>query len=203
MKTAFQPRAAVTDRTDIWKRVANHPFFAGMSTHHIEILSRYATAKEFTRGEIIFHAGQPANGFYLIESGAVGLEGSVLEHGPITTDVVHAGEPLGWSRLFPPYLWHFDARAIEPTKAIFLDKTKLRRHYSEDLTLGNELFERMSQVMVRRLQSARRKLIEAVKKSNAHPNRDPIVRRSKFVLGRTDVSGQARSLKRARNESHR
>jgi outer membrane lipopolysaccharide assembly protein LptE/RlpB len=38
-------------------------------------------------------------------------------------------------------------------------------HYSEDLTLAHELFKRMSQVMVRRLQAARRKLIEATQKS--------------------------------------
>ncbi len=172
MKTAFQPRVGVTDRTNIWKRVANHPFLAGMSTHHIEILSRYATPKRFEAGEIIFRAGEPATGFYLIESGTVALEGSVVEHGPITTDVVHAGEPLGWSWLFPPYRWHFDARATAPTTAIYFDRTTLRRHYAEDLTLGHELFERMSKVMVRRLQTARRRLIEVGKRPVASGVRD-------------------------------
>ena len=108
-------------------------------------------------------AGQPANGFYLIQNGSVAIEGSVFEHGAISTDSVSAGEPLGWSWLFPPYLWHYDARAIKPTTAFFLDGAILHQACNEDLTLGHELFKRMSEVMVRRLQASRAKLIEALK----------------------------------------
>ena len=68
---------------------------------------------------MIFRAGQPATGFYLIENGSVALEGSVFEHGTITTDTLAAGEPLGWSWMFPPYVWHFSARATEPTTVLF------------------------------------------------------------------------------------
>ena len=105
----------------------------------------------------------PANGFYLIQNGSVAIEGSVFEHGAISTDFVSAGEPLGWSWLFPPYLWHYDARAIKPTTAFFLDGAILHQACKEDLTLGHELFKRMSEVMVRRLQASRAKLIEALK----------------------------------------
>ena len=140
-----------------------HPFLAEMSTHHIEVLGSCASQKQFAEGEVVFRAGQPANGFYLIESGSVAIEGSVFEHGAISTDVLSAGEPLGWSWLFPPYLWHYDARAIKPTIALFFDSTVVHQACKEDLTLGHELFKRMSEVMVRRLQASRAKLIEALK----------------------------------------
>ncbi|PYI58489.1 MAG: Crp/Fnr family transcriptional regulator, partial [Verrucomicrobia bacterium] len=39
----------------------------------------------------------------------------------------------------------------------------------EDLTLGHELFKRMSEVMVRRLQKSRRKIIELSRSLNV-PN---------------------------------
>jgi CRP/FNR family cyclic AMP-dependent transcriptional regulator len=155
--------AATTE--EITARLAGHPFLAGMTKHHVDLLARYAKPMRFKSGEIIFHAGEPAEGFYLVETGAIAVEGSVMEHGAITTDTVHAGEPLGWSWLFPPYIWHFDARVIEPTAAIFFDGKLLRQHYDEDLTLGHDLFKRISQVMVRRLQAARRKFLEAQAKS--------------------------------------
>ena len=145
---------------DLEKRVAAHPFLAGMSAHHLELLARYATQKEFNTGEVIFRRGEPAHGFYLVESGRIALEGWVMEHGPIVTDIVHAGEPLGWSWLFPPYHWHFDARAAEPTTAIYFDGDILRQHYDEDLTLAHDLSRRICQVMVHRLQATRRRLIE-------------------------------------------
>jgi CRP/FNR family transcriptional regulator, cyclic AMP receptor protein len=145
---------------EIEARVAAHPFFAGMKRRHLDVLTRYCKPVRFKTDQYIFRAGEPAGGFYLIEKGSVALEGSVMEHGPITTDIVSAGEPLGWSWLFPPYRWHFDARAIEPTIAIYFDGKTLRKHYDEDLTLGHDLFKRISEVMVRRLQSARRKLVQ-------------------------------------------
>jgi CRP/FNR family transcriptional regulator, cyclic AMP receptor protein len=140
-----------------------HPFLSGMSPHHLRVLATAASTKQFQKGEIIFRAGERANGFYLIESGTVAIEGSVFEHGPVSTDCIHAGEPLGWSWLFPPYSWHYDARAMEPTTTLFFNGEVLHQLCKDDLTLGHELFKRMSQVMVRRLQASRAKLIEALK----------------------------------------
>ena len=160
MKTAPQALDFVSNNQNIWKQIVAHPFLFGMSPQHLKMLSRYATQKEFKAGEIIFRAGESAHGFFLVETGRIGLEGSVMEHGPITTDIVHAGEPLGWSWLFPPYRWHFDARAIEPTTAIFFDGDILRQHYNEDLTFAQDLSQRICKVMAHRLQTARRKLVE-------------------------------------------
>jgi len=69
----------VKHSVDTW--LAAHPFLIGMSPHHLEILATAASRKEFPKGEIIFRAGEPANGFYLIENGAVAIEGSVFVHG--------------------------------------------------------------------------------------------------------------------------
>ncbi len=142
-------------------RLAAHPFLKGMGMDHIKVLAQAAVPTHFEKGQLIFKAGEPSNGFYLIETGSVALEGSVLEHGPITTDVVSAGEPLGWSWLFPPYLWHFDARVTEPTTAICLSAILLRQHRDEDPALSHELFRRTCEVMARRLQAARHKLLAA------------------------------------------
>lgn len=156
-----EPRGVNSENQNIEERLAAHPFLEGMEVEHLKVLAQSATPTGFERDQVIFKAGEPANGFYLIETGAVALEGSVLDHGPVTTDVVSAGEPLGWSWLFPPYLWHFDARAIEPTTAICFSGMLLRQHRDEDPELSHALFRRMSEVMVRRLQVARRKLIQS------------------------------------------
>ena len=144
---------------EIERRLAAHPFLRGMSPHHLELLALSAMPTEFDAGKTIFRAGDPANGFYLIETGTVVLEGSSGDREPVVIDTVSAGEPLGWSWLFPPYLWQFNARAAELCTVICLSGIMLRQHRDEDLTLSHELFKRMSEVMVRRLQAARGKLI--------------------------------------------
>jgi CRP/FNR family transcriptional regulator, cyclic AMP receptor protein len=144
---------------DIEERLAAHPFLKEMSPHHLEVLALCAMPTEFDAGQIIFREGEPANGFYLIETGTVVLEGKTSAGKSVVIDTVSAGEPLGWSWLFPPFLWSFDARAIEPCAAICFSGILLRQHRDDDLTLSHELHKRVSEVMVRRLQAARNKLI--------------------------------------------
>jgi CRP/FNR family cyclic AMP-dependent transcriptional regulator len=144
---------------DIERRLAAHPFLKAMSRHHLELLALCAMPTEFDAGQIIFLEGDPANGFYLIETGKVVLEGKTRSGERVVIDTVSAGEPLGWSWLFSPYLWHFDARATEACTTICLSGIMLRQHRDDDPTLGHELLKRISEVVVRRLQAARGKLI--------------------------------------------
>jgi CRP-like cAMP-binding protein len=144
---------------DIEQRLAAHAFLKGLSPHHLELLALCAMPTQFDAGQIIFVEGDPANGFYLIERGTVVLEGKASDGESVVIDTVSAGEPLGWSWLFPPYLWHFDARATEACSALCLSGIMLRQHRDDDPNLGHELLKRISEVVVRRLQAARSKLI--------------------------------------------
>src|ERR1700681_648876 len=152
-----------TDRAELEAQVAAHPFLIGISAHHIRLLADCAMRSQFTAGQIIFQKGETANRFYLIERGRVALESSTGNE-VVRIDEVGPGDLLGWSWIFPPYVWHFDARAIEPTAAIFMYGTILREYCEADPALGYELFKRMNEVMMRRLQAAREKLSDAMKK---------------------------------------
>ena len=155
-----------SENKNVLALAAAHPFLAGMSPHHIELLAGCASLVRFQAGEVIFQADETARGFYLIESGTVVIEGAIAGKPHVVIDTISAGDPLGWSWLFEPYLWQYDARATDSVTAIFFDRLILRKSCDEDLTLGHELFRRMSQVMVRRLQFARAKLIEALHKTD-------------------------------------
>ena len=143
--------------------MASHPFLAGMSESHLTILADCAEGRNWQANEIIFRAGDPAKGFYLIESGSVAVEDAADREAAVTIDIVTAGSPLGWSWIFEPFVCQYGGRAIEPTSALFVDAIRLAEHRGGDLTLGHELFKRMSQVMVRRLTAARAKLVEVTR----------------------------------------
>lgn len=143
---------------DVRQRVAAHPFLTGMSGQHLELLADCAELKQFGANEVIFRAGDPARGFYLIESGSVSVEAEAGDRPPVSIDVVQAGEPLGWSWMYEPFVCEYGGRAAEPATALFFDAARLTQHRGADLTLGHELFKRMSQVMVRRLNAARAKI---------------------------------------------
>jgi CRP/FNR family transcriptional regulator, cyclic AMP receptor protein len=146
------------DRKELEAQVAAHPFLIGISAHHIRLLADCAMRSHFRAGEVIFRENEAANRFYLIEHGKVALESSTLDE-PVKIEEIGDGDLLGWSWLFPPYAWHFSARALEDTTAIFFYGTVLRDYCEKDHSLGFELFKRMSAVMLRRLQAARQKLL--------------------------------------------
>jgi CRP/FNR family transcriptional regulator, cyclic AMP receptor protein len=138
-----------------------HPFFKDLDPHQQRLLADCAMEKTFEAGEIIFREGDPANRFYLILEGKVALESYIIGRGRLEIQDIEAGDVLGWSWLLPPYYWQFDARALVETKALFFYATPLRDEAENDHELGYELFKRISQVMLKRLQATRRRLLES------------------------------------------
>ena len=148
-----------TESESMAMRVALHPFLAGMSSTQLALLIDCAMAGDFDAGEVILREGEMANRFYQIESGKVVLESGEEFGEPVVVGTIGAGDLLGWSWMFPPYVWHFTARAIERTKAIFFYGTILREYCEKNHALGYELFKRITPVMLRRLQAARKKML--------------------------------------------
>ena len=148
-------------RDDFDVDVAAHPFLLALSEHHVRLLADCAIRVAFESGQIIFREGETANRFYLIERGGIVLESTTTGGAIIAIDTISNGDLLGWSWLFTPYTWRFTARSTKPTTAIFFYGTILREYCEKDHTLGYELLKRMSEVMTRRLQLARGKLLEA------------------------------------------
>lgn len=140
------------------------PFFKGLSDGQLEALMAEEMFVEFKADEVIFREGDPANRFYLLLSGDVVLESGSDEcndeREPVPVETINAGNIIGWSWLFPPYYWHFNARAVTPVKALFFYGTRLRERCEADHELGYELMKRMAEVAIARLQATRRRLAE-------------------------------------------
>lgn len=140
-------------------RVAQHPFLRGLTHQQMTLLADCALPAHFPAGATIFRENEKADRFYLITSGKVVLESGADYGEPVVIDTIGAGDLLGWSWMQPPYRWHFTARAIAPTEAIFFASPLLQQYCQRDHSLGFELHKRMSAVMMKRLQAARKKML--------------------------------------------
>jgi len=140
--------------------LAAHPFFQDLEPRYLQLIAGCASNVRFEAGQFIFHEGEEANHFYLIRHGRVALEIVTSERGSITIQTLGEGDVLGWSWLFPPYRWHFDARATTLTRAIALDGKCLRTKCEDDHDLGYELVKRFAHVIMQRLQATRLQLLD-------------------------------------------
>ena len=140
--------------------LAQHPFFQDIEPVYLQLMVGCAANVRFAAGDDIFREGDVADRFYLIRHGRVALQVFIPGQGRITIETIEAGEVLGWSWLFPPYRWHFDAQALELTRAIAFDGACLRAKCDEDHDLGYRLMQRFAQVMMQRLQATRLQLLD-------------------------------------------
>jgi len=185
------PTKTKTKTESIATRVALHPFLVGMNRTQLALLTDCAMATHFKPGQIIFHEGEPANRFYLLETGKVMLESGEGFGKPVVVEMIGAGDLLGWSWMFPPYVWHFTARAVEPTEAIFFYGTILRE-WERDPSLGYQLYKRMAPVMLRRLQAARKKMLAL---HHGTGSLQPVVLESPFMDQELDTDDGDNDLK--------
>jgi CRP-like cAMP-binding protein len=140
--------------------LVEHPLLKGCQPQYIQLLVGCASNVRFNAGEMIFRQGEEANLLYLIRQGKVALEIPDSARGPIIVQTLGEGDVLGWSWAITPYRWHFDARAVELTRAIALDGKCLRDKCEVDHDLGYEVMRRVTHVMEHRLQATRLQLLD-------------------------------------------
>jgi CRP-like cAMP-binding protein len=128
--------------------IYEHPFLRAMVPEHRSILVQGAEEQAFGTGEILFREGQPANRLYLLQEGEVALETHIHGKGDVPIATIGQGQVLGWSWLVPPYVWHFQARACEPTRAIVLNGGHLLVASEQDHYLGYEMMKNISKVVL-------------------------------------------------------
>jgi len=140
--------------------ISEHPIFNGLEHRYLDLLVGCASNVRFDAGDSLFREGEDATKCYLIRNGDVSLSIHHPPKGFMTIQTIGAGEIIGWSWLFPPYRWHYDARAIQLTRAIALDGTCLRRKCDENHDFGYELMKRFAVLLEQRMQAMRLQLLD-------------------------------------------
>ncbi len=125
-----------------------HPFLRSLTEQHAGRLLYGATVIEFEPDEIVFHEGEPANRFYLINSGEIALETKCPGDGMVHMQTLRGGDVLGWSWLFPPFAWNLQARAVKPTQILACNGAHLLVTTEEDDEFGHALMKRVAHVAI-------------------------------------------------------
>jgi len=140
--------------------VAHHPLLAGLPGDMAALVTGCARNVAVKPGEYLLIEGEVADTLYLLRRGRVSLEVRDSGHPPLVIETIEAGAAVGWSWLFPPYRWQFDARAIEPVGAIAVDAVSLRAKAEADPRFGYELNMRFASVIRSRLDAAQLRLLD-------------------------------------------
>ncbi len=141
--------------------LADHAFLEGFEEEHLDTIENCVAGRSvWKQGEMMLLRGGHAGTCHLIVDGTVAIEirspGSV----PTIFQTLQAGDVLGWSWMFEPRLWTFDARAVTETTAFTLDAILLRKAIEDDCYFGLRFGTRMTQAVVNRLKAARLQVLD-------------------------------------------
>jgi CRP-like cAMP-binding protein len=140
--------------------LTQHPFLQGLDQKDFDLLVGCAMNVRFDADAMMCREGEEATQFFIIRSGRVTIELHVPGKGIVQIQTLSEGDILGWSWLFAPYRWRFDARATELTRAIALDGRCLRTKCEADRDLGYKLLKRFSEILEQRLEAMRLQLLD-------------------------------------------
>lgn len=137
-----------------------HPFFYGVNETYLNMIAGCGKNVVFGPGSYIARENDPADTFYVIRKGKVGIETFIPQKRPLVLQTLNDGDILGWSWLFPPYQWTFDVRSMNEVHAIALNGKCLRDKCEEDPHLGYDLMKRFASIMTGRLRATRMQILD-------------------------------------------
>ncbi|MEV7415284.1 cyclic nucleotide-binding domain-containing protein [Streptomyces sp. NPDC089919] len=134
---------------------------AVLSAQHRERLMALAHEANFPAGARLFDEGTPAERFWIVRSGTVTLDVDVpgARH-PAQIESLGPGELVGWSWLFPPYVWQLGAEAMTPVRTHEFDALAVRMLMDADPGFGSAFGHWVGRVLAHRLQVARVRLLD-------------------------------------------
>lgn len=128
----------------------NIDLFKDLPEDQLERLSELAVSSVFAKGKHIFHEGDQASGFYIVQSGRVKifkLSGSGKEQ---ILRVMESGEPFGEVPMFAGGHYPADAEAVENSVLLFFSRQAfmdmLQRQSSLAMNMISSLSKRLLQL---------------------------------------------------------
>lgn len=96
--------------------------FTGIPQPDLEQIAAVASLKSLDKGEYLFHEGDPAQGFYVVQRGAVNVHRVNAAGKEQVIHVFRAGDSFAEVALASATGYPADARAIEPTQVLLVQK---------------------------------------------------------------------------------
>jgi CRP/FNR family transcriptional regulator len=96
--------------------------FVGLPPADLENIAAVTVVKTLDKGQYLFHAGGPAQGFYVVQRGAVNVHRVNAAGKEQIIHVFRTGDSFAEAALASPTGYPADARAIEPSQVLLVQK---------------------------------------------------------------------------------
>jgi len=103
----------------------NCRLFAGLGPQELEDVAAATAVKSLEKGEYLFHEGDAARGFYVVQRGAINIHRVSASGKEQVIHLFMAGESFAEVVLASDAGYPADARAVEPTQVLLVQKDRM------------------------------------------------------------------------------
>ena len=107
--------------------IRNYPIFAGLSQAELDQLAACLTKRIYGKGAYLYHPGNPAMNFYLVEAGLVRLFFTDARGQEYLLELVGPGAMIGVPLLYEDQVRTLGAAAVVPSVVLVLPQSDLLR----------------------------------------------------------------------------
>jgi CRP/FNR family transcriptional regulator, cyclic AMP receptor protein len=137
-----------------------------LTNTEVGLFESATTELRLPAGDVLFEEDGPADAFYLVVEGRIGLELTTPGKEPIVIQTLGAGDLVGVSWLFPPHRWNWRARALVDTRLAAFDATIIRAELERNRDLALEVLTVVSGEVAGRLHRTRVQLLDLYRGSS-------------------------------------
>ncbi|GLW50316.1 hypothetical protein Stsp02_59770 [Streptomyces sp. NBRC 14336] len=127
---------------------------------HRDRLLRIGREVRFAPGARLFDEGGRADRFWILRDGTLALDLHVPGRRAPVVETLGAGDLVGWSWLYEPYVWQFGAQTVTPVHAYEFDAVAVRLMCQDDADFGRAVEHWVGRVLAHRLRAARTRLLD-------------------------------------------
>jgi CRP/FNR family transcriptional regulator len=109
-------------RTVVVNALRNCQLFTGLPPGDLEKIADVTVVKTLEKGDYLFHEGDPAHGFYIVQRGAVNVHRVTAAGKEQVIHVFRTGDSFAEIAVVSPTGYPADARALETTQILLVQK---------------------------------------------------------------------------------
>lgn len=122
--------------------------FKDLRQEAINDISEIAREEYYDKGTVLFSAGEPADHFYILVTGNVGL--AVGDAATSHYSVTRIGESFGWSSVVGRDTYSARAECVAPSRVLKISRTDLERVFDAHARSGRVFYRRLAEAMGQR-----------------------------------------------------
>lgn len=118
----MNPNIAELRQTGLASALRSCQLFAGLPPADLAAVASIAVVRRIEKGSYLFHEGETARGFYIVQKGAINVHRVNAAGKEQVIHIFRAGESFAEAALATPTGYPADARAVEPSQVLLVQK---------------------------------------------------------------------------------